>query len=78
MPDDVTASRKRPQIYFSRPVSSRAARFFLVQHAKMGDNITNDHKIYQMVNKIYQSAVKYTDIFPCKTLQNLPKLGFWV
>jgi hypothetical protein len=44
-------------------------------------------KIYQITNKIYQiylsicqideTAIKYTNIFHCKTLQNLPKLGFW-
>jgi hypothetical protein len=36
----------------------------------MGENRPNKHKIYQMVTK-------YTNIFHCKTFQNLPKLGFF-
>jgi hypothetical protein len=28
--------------------------------------------------KIHQMAVKYTNVFNYKTLQNLPKTGFWV
>jgi hypothetical protein len=28
------------------------------------------------VSKIEQTAIKFTNIFHCKTLQNLPKLGF--
>jgi hypothetical protein len=56
----------------------------LVQHTQ------NRGKLYQMTTKIYQRAIKYTkwpknwqndtkyiDIFHCKTLQNLPKLGFF-
>jgi hypothetical protein len=34
--------------------------------------------VYQMATNIYQTAVKYTNVFHCKTLQNLPKLGFLV
>jgi hypothetical protein len=30
---------------------SRVARFFLVQHTKMGENIINDLKIYRMATK---------------------------
>jgi hypothetical protein len=30
------------------------------------------------VKYIDLTATKYTNIFNCKTLQNLPKLGFWV
>jgi hypothetical protein len=40
----------------------------LVQHTKTGRNIPQRGKIYQM-------AMKYTNIFHCKTLENLPKLG---
>jgi hypothetical protein len=29
----------------------RVARFFLVQHTKTGENIPNNHKIYQMARK---------------------------
>jgi hypothetical protein len=28
-------------------------------------------------SKIDQTAIKFTKIFNCKTLQNLPKLIFW-
>jgi hypothetical protein len=44
----------------------RVARFFLVQHTKTGENIPNDHKIYQMAinisngRKIHQMDIKYT------------------
>jgi hypothetical protein len=53
-------------------------------------HLLNGHKIYQMITKyikwlqnipngrnIDQLAIKYTNIFHCKTLQNLPKMGFW-
>jgi hypothetical protein len=30
------------------------------------------------VRKVDQMAIKYTNIFHCKTLQNIPKLGFLV
>jgi hypothetical protein len=49
---------------------TRVARFFLVQHTKTGENPT--------YYKIYQMAVKYTDIFHCKILQQLSKFGFLV
>jgi hypothetical protein len=29
------------------------------------------------LHKIFQMAIKYISIFQSKTLQNLPKLGFW-
>jgi hypothetical protein len=46
------------------------------QNAK---NIPNKHKIYKMaVCKVDQMAINFTNIFHCKTLQNLPKRGFWV
>jgi hypothetical protein len=37
-------------IYNSGPleVSARVARFFLVQHTKMGENIPNNPKMYQI------------------------------
>jgi hypothetical protein len=63
---------------------SRVARFFLLQLTKMG-------KIYQITRKntkcqqnmanrrkIYQMGMKYTNIFLCKILQNLPKFEFLV
>jgi hypothetical protein len=39
------------------------------KYTKWLQNILNDRKIYQMITKC-------TDIFNCKTLQNLPKLVF--
>jgi hypothetical protein len=59
----------------------RVARFFLVQHTKTGKNMPINHKIYQVATKcrkIDQLAVKYTDIFHCKSLKNSTKLGFLV
>jgi hypothetical protein len=46
---------------------------------KKPKNIPNSHKIYQMAaryTKIDNMAIKYTNIFHCKTLQNLP-IFFW-
>jgi hypothetical protein len=54
------------------------SRFFLVQHTQ---NTPNGHKIYQRALKYtYGSqtdklSLKFTSIFHCKTLQNLPKLA---
>jgi hypothetical protein len=63
--------------------SCRVARFFFLQHTKTG-------KIYQITTKytkcpqsvpntckIDQMSIKYTNIFLCKTLQKLPKFGFF-
>jgi hypothetical protein len=47
-------------------------------------NVTNEHKMYQMVinipnvRKIFQMAIKYKNIVQSKALQNLTKLGFLV
>jgi hypothetical protein len=62
---------------------TRVARFSWAQHTKTG-------KMYQMTTKftkspsnlpigrkIYQIAVKYTNIFHYNTLQNLPKSGIF-
>jgi hypothetical protein len=40
-----------------------------IKYTEWPQNIPNGRKIHQM-------AVNYTNIFHCKTLQNLPKLGF--
>jgi hypothetical protein len=40
--------------------------------------IPNGHKIYKNGAEIDRMAVQFTNIFHCKTLQNLPKLGFSV
>jgi hypothetical protein len=55
--------------------ATRVARFFLVQNTK---------KIYQMAatmatgRKVDQMAIKYTNVFHCKTLKKFPKLWFLV
>jgi hypothetical protein len=36
---------------FRALIMSRAARFFLVQHTKTGENAPNKHKIYQVAEK---------------------------
>jgi hypothetical protein len=42
-------------------------------------NIPNGHKLHiPNSRKIDQKARLYTNIFNCKTLQNLPKSGFLV
>jgi hypothetical protein len=49
------------------------------QYTKWPQNIQNGHTIgIPNVRIIDQMATKYTNIFHCKTLQNLPKLGFLV
>jgi hypothetical protein len=51
---------------------TRVARFIMLQHTKTGkiyENIPNGRNIDQM-------DTKYTNIFDCKALQNLPKWGF--
>jgi hypothetical protein len=40
--------------------------------------LPNGHKIYQNGLKIFQLAIKYTNIFHTKALQNLSNLGFLV
>jgi hypothetical protein len=66
-------------------VASRVARFFLVQNIKMGKNVYQITTNYTKCplnktkdRKMDQVEIKYTGIFRCKTLQNLPKFGFLV
>jgi hypothetical protein len=41
--------------------------------------IKNSNKICQMyIVCIFQMDIEYTNLFHSKTLQNLPKMGFWV
>jgi hypothetical protein len=47
-------------------------------YTKWSGNITNGHQNYQMACKIDQTGIQYINIFHCKTLQKLPKLGFLV
>jgi hypothetical protein len=72
-------------------LQTRVARFFLTHDSKIGRNIPQYHKIYHSTtkytklpqnipegSKIRQNVIKNTNIFHCKTLQNLPNLGFLV
>jgi hypothetical protein len=71
---------------FFRTGVFRVARFFLVQKYQNGKNIPNDRKPYKTTinysilndSKLFQMAIKYTNIFHSKALHNLPKLGFLV
>jgi hypothetical protein len=62
---------------------SGAARFFLVHDTEAGKNLTNEHKMHQMVikynipnvRKILQMAIIYISIIQSKALQNLTKSG---
>jgi hypothetical protein len=62
----------------------RAARFFLCAAYQNRKKCTNDHKIFQMALKyLYEMAIKYsnmavkfTNTFNSKALQNVPKWGF--
>jgi hypothetical protein len=55
----------------------------LVQHTKTGKNIPNNPKYNKwsqnILNgrKIDQMSIKYTNIFHCMTVQNLPNWDFW-
>jgi hypothetical protein len=44
----------------------------------MGENIPKNHNKYEIASKFTKMAIKYTNIFHSKNLQNLPKLGFFV
>jgi hypothetical protein len=65
-------------------VGPRVARFSSAQFTKNRKNIPNYRIIYQKTlnilncRKIDQVAIKYTNIFRCKTLQNLTKLRFFI
>jgi hypothetical protein len=49
----------------------QGCQIFRVSTYQNGKNIPNNQKLYQI-------AIKYMNIFHCKTLQNLPKFGFLV
>jgi hypothetical protein len=55
----------------------QGCQIFLGTTYRNGKIIPNDHIIHQITVK-YTKWHMYTHIFHCKTLQNLPKLGFWV
>jgi hypothetical protein len=64
-----------PNLEVSSELLARVARFFLVQHTKIGNNILNNHKIYKITtkcaklpqniqnyHKIYKITTKYTKL----------------
>jgi hypothetical protein len=60
---------------------TRVARFFLVQHTKIYQITIKNTKWPQNIPngiKIDQQAIKQTNIFKCKYLWKIPKLGFLV
>jgi hypothetical protein len=64
-----------------RRCRNRGCQIFLGKKYQSGKNIPNLLELYQIsINitkdcKMDQVSIKYTNIFHCKTLQNLPKLG---
>jgi hypothetical protein len=70
-------------IWLSKPSkiggADQGCRTFLVQHTETGKNTAINYGIHiPDGNKIYQMASKETNIYHCKTLQNLPKLFFFL
>jgi hypothetical protein len=59
---------------------SRVARFswYILPKREKYTKMTTKHTKWPYVCKIFEMAIKFTNIFRCKTLQNLPKLGFLV
>jgi hypothetical protein len=66
-------------LVFENIADGRVARFFMVKHTKMLIIYTKlsstlpDGQKYSNSRKIDQMAIKYTKIYHCKALQNLPK-----
>jgi hypothetical protein len=62
----------------------RVARYFVTQYTRTLENIQKDHFVTKTPcnipngHYIFQTAIKYTNIFHFKALQNLPKFGFLV
>jgi hypothetical protein len=62
----------------------QGCQIFIGTTYQNGKNILNDHKMYQLAKQYTiwpinrQICHKNTNIFYCKTFQNLPKLGFLV
>jgi hypothetical protein len=55
-----------------RPLHSSVARFLLVQYTKTGENIPNNHKIYQKATK-YTKWPNCHEIYQLLPLQDPPK-----
>jgi hypothetical protein len=58
-------------VFTRAAVAYRVASFFLVQHTKSGENIPNNHKIYQMTTKYTKITGKWNKLHR-RSLQNLP------
>jgi hypothetical protein len=43
----------------------------------MTTTLPNGHEMYQNGHTIFQTTIKYTNIFHSKALRNLPKFGLW-
>jgi hypothetical protein len=65
----------RSVIQSTSALASRVARFFLTQCTKKGKNVPN---YLHNGRNVFQRAIKYTNAFQSKDLQDLPKLGFGV
>jgi hypothetical protein len=63
---------------------TRVARFLLVHDTKIGKNVPNDQKVFQMIIKYlkcpydFPNGIEYINVFQSKAFQNLPKLGVLV
>jgi hypothetical protein len=63
----------------------RVARFFVAQYSKTGENIPNDHTLYQipikykyqMAGKFDQMAIKYTKYTIARPSKIYPNWDFW-
>jgi hypothetical protein len=67
-------------IFFLVAAKSRVARFFLLQHTKIYQITIKYTKWPQHIpsgRKIDQMDIKFTNIFHCKTIKNLPKIGIF-
>jgi hypothetical protein len=72
----------RIRCFHEKRFLTRVARFFLVQFPNTGENVPKYQKYTKQPSnrsngrKIDQMSIIYTNIFQCKALRNLPKLGF--
>jgi hypothetical protein len=72
---------KKKIVPASTACAVQGCQIFLASIYQHGGNVPKYHKIYQMAvnssngRKIDQMSIKYTNIFHCQALQNLPELG---
>jgi hypothetical protein len=81
LPKKISGLYQDCQIFLGAIYQTKQNNHIIYQMAtkctKWPQNILKGHKIQQNGNKIQQMAGKCTNIFHCKSLQNLPKLCFW-